>query len=341
MEVDRKNHGEILKNNMILSWFKDEPTSREAFIMKMLSIDTLKKMEIELNKIARPLECAMFDVIINNGSINKYLEELKKFQLDDGGFGFAIEPDLRLASSCPISTSVGIRNALKFEKHPASIVIVKKALEYLVKAYDKDRIGWYAGGKEINDYPHSPWWHWQEDKKMTAIDENWGNPSAELLGYILSYEEYAVGFNFELIRKKAIENIYSITDFVSFHELYCYAYLIEKVDNDFTSSLLPRVEEGISVLVEKDSGSFYRSYAPTPLDFINKKEFTYGISKKLIDLNLDILIERLEQETLLTPHWDWNDEIYKGNMESARNEWKGILTVQAIEKLMVFNRMAE
>jgi hypothetical protein len=307
--------------------------------MKLINIDILKKIETELNKFGRPVECALFDVLINNGSSDRYLKELKKFQLDDGGFGMAIEPDFRLPKSSPMATSVGIRNALKFKENPVSKYIVANAIGYLVKSYDEARIGWYAVGKEVNNFPHSPWWHWNEVEGMTVIDKHWGNPSAELLGYLINNKEYAVGLDLEIIKSKARSNIESIEEFESFHELYCYGYLVESVGDEYRLSLLPNVSDGINAMVEKDPNNFYKGYSPVPLDFINNRQYTYEIPTNIIEGNLDFLIERLETEILLMPHWDWNDELYKGKMKTARNEWKGILTLQALEKLLLFDRI--
>jgi len=52
---------------------------------------------ISLN--ARPLERAQFDYHFASGSLSDVLTELNKFQNDDGGFGHAIELDLRMPLS--------------------------------------------------------------------------------------------------------------------------------------------------------------------------------------------------------------------------------------------------
>jgi hypothetical protein len=287
--------------------------------MKIIKIDVLKKIEKELYEFGRPVERALFDVLINNGSCDRYLEELIKFQLDDGGFGLAIEPDFRIPNSSPMATSVGIRSALRFKEHPVSKSIVAKAIGYLVETYDEARIGWYSVGKEVNNFPHSPWWHWNAEEKMTAIDKYWGNPSAELLGYLIKNKEYTASLDLEIIKRKAISNIESIEEFESFHELYCYGHLLETVE-EFGSTLLSKVTEGINAMVEKDTDNFYRGYSPVPLDFINNRRYTYEMPIDLIESNIDILVDRLESEILLTPHWDLNEELYTGEMKTARNE---------------------
>ena len=103
--------------------------------------------------------------------------------------------------------------------------------------------------------------------------------------------------------------------------------------------LSPKISEGIMTMVEEDPSQWYQSYKPAPLNFINHKNHLYGLPMTLVNQNLDLLIERFENEGLLTPHWDWHDELYKDDMSPARNEWKGVLTIEALEKLILFDRI--
>lgn len=307
--------------------------------MYKINKELLKTIELQFKKIARPLEISYFDVLFNGNSADEYLNELAKFQNDDGGFGKGIESDLRYPFSCALSTSVGIRYALRFEKHPMAEKIIEKSIRYLDNTYDVSRVGWFSVGKDVNNYPHSPWWHWDDSKGMTAIDNYWGNPSAEILGYIIKYEKYIKNIDIEVMKKHAKEHIQSIKKWESFHELYCYSYLIETIENDYSKSIVEKVSEGINVMVNKNIETYYKDYSPVPLNFINDLKFTYGIEDRFIQENVEVLLNRFEHEIVLTPNWDWNDELYKKDMKIARNEWKGVLTIDALKKLLLFDRI--
>jgi hypothetical protein len=45
---------------------------------------------------ARPLEHAQFEYHFRSGSVVALLDELQKYQNDDGGFGHGVEPDVRM-----------------------------------------------------------------------------------------------------------------------------------------------------------------------------------------------------------------------------------------------------
>lgn len=305
--------------------------------MKKLSKTHLKNIETQLKKEARALEIEHFNCMFKGASPEKYIDSLKMYQREDGGFGNAIEPDLRLPHSSSMATSVGLRYLNKLASSPEVEDMINKAITYLENTYDMGRIGWYVADQSVNEYPHSPWWHWDEEKEMTAIDAHWGNASAELLGYLTVYQSKLKHLSLRPLKDQATKNMTCIENFESFHELYCYAYMIEASDE--FSHLLPKVSEGIMTMVEQDPTRWYQSYSPAPLNFINNQDHLYGLSMTLINQNLDLLIDRFETEGLLTPHWDWHDELYKEGMRDARNEWKGILTVEALEKLLMFDRI--
>lgn len=65
---------------------------------------------------ARPLEKSYLEYRFFNEDEKNVLDELEKFQNNDGGFGNAIEPDLRMPYSSPMSTSVGVRYLKEFDK---------------------------------------------------------------------------------------------------------------------------------------------------------------------------------------------------------------------------------
>ncbi len=304
--------------------------------MKKINRALLKKIEEKLQLEARPLEIEYFNYLFKSTGDKEYIKELKTFQNDDGGFGNAIEADLRMPDSSSMSTSVGLRYLLKLESSEEVNKMINKAVKYLEETYNEKRIGWYSVDKTVNEHPHSPWWHWDSEKEMTAIDAHWGNASAELLGYLTISQSK---LSLKDLKEKAVDNIKSIENFDSFHELYCYCFMLE-ASNSF-NDLIEKVSEGVLTVVEEDPEKWYKSYSPVPLNFINDKNYLYGLTMEVVNENLDLLVDRLNLEGLLTPHWDWDNTLYQGDMFNARNEWKGILTLEALEKLLVFDRIED
>jgi hypothetical protein len=57
----------------------------------------------------RLLERRVFDYAFQNGSKDHILTALKAYQNDDGGFGNALEPDLRAPNSQPLFIEFALR----------------------------------------------------------------------------------------------------------------------------------------------------------------------------------------------------------------------------------------
>ena len=58
---------------------------------------------------ARPLDRALFEHRFEGAAAERVIAELARFQNDDGGFGHALEPDLRTPTSSALATELGLR----------------------------------------------------------------------------------------------------------------------------------------------------------------------------------------------------------------------------------------
>ena len=141
--------------------------------MLKLSNKSFFKVSYLLKNNARDLEKYLYEYYFEHGKSEDVVEELKKYQNDDGGFGKALESDFRQPNSSPIATSIGIRLLSEIEETKDIKDIIKSAIRYLEVTFNDKRNGWYAVTKEVNNYPHAPWWHYDEEKDMTIIDKNW------------------------------------------------------------------------------------------------------------------------------------------------------------------------
>ena len=75
-----------------------------------------------------------------------------------------------------------------------------------------------------------------------------------------------------------------------------------------------------------------------PLKFITIGSKNYfGIKPKLIDENLDYLVDRLTADGKILPTWQWDK--YLEQWEISRLEWMGILTLESLLSLLKFYRI--
>jgi hypothetical protein len=189
--------------------------------MRILSEAIFNKLNSYMNKEARQLEKSIFNYYFNNSSSDNILDSLEAFQNSDGGFGQGIEPDFKLIQSSPMATSIGLRYLSKIDNSDRSKNMIAKAIEYLEATFDSERNGWYSVPSDVNNYPHAPWWEFKDDINMTIIDYSWGNPTAELIGYLYKYKEYLHKLDINLLINYAINNLNKRTEFNSEHEIIC------------------------------------------------------------------------------------------------------------------------
>ena len=76
--------------------------------MKILSKQAFTRARDFIYSKARPLERAMFAFHFEGGAVDDVLIALSQFQNEDGGFGQALEPDLRTPTSSALATGEGL-----------------------------------------------------------------------------------------------------------------------------------------------------------------------------------------------------------------------------------------
>ena len=305
--------------------------------MKKLSKTLFEQLNNYMNTDARPLEKSIFNYYFNDSSGDDILDSLEAFQNTDGGFGKGIEPDFKLIKSSPMATAIGLRYLSKLDNSDRAQNMIAKAVEYLETTFDSNRNGWYSVPSIVNNYPHAPWWEFRNDINMTVIDYSWGNPTAELIGYVYKYKKYLNNLDIYSLRNYAITNLNKRTEFNSEHEIISYIHMYNTLDEEFSSQIVDTLKLAVSKLVNLNQSEWI-NYVATPLKFINldSKNF-FGIECKFIDQNLDYLIDRLEEDGKILPTWRWDK--YLEEWEIAKIEWMGILTLEALLSLLKFNRI--
>lgn len=299
-------------------------------------------------KNARPLEQAIFSLIFENGTPQKVFDEILRYQNRDGGFGLGIEPDFHLPLSTPVATSIGLQhlhflNTEYSEKLTPNLKKeieehIEQALHSLIPSFDIDRKGWFAVRQEVNDYPHAPWWHWDENNRQTFVDTAWGNPTIELTGYFYHYrnlipeKQYQDFIQAQL--RRVIEYFTQKTEFNSEHELFCTVRCYWMLDEEQRRMILPNLQKGIKQIMVLDS-SQWEKYVPKPLDFVNHPQKNpFEVPNSEINKNLSWIIQKLTQNGLIEPNWEWRQ--YETFWKASKQYWSGILTQRYLRILKNF-----
>lgn len=297
--------------------------------------EQIRKAEDYIKINCRPLEQTRFDYLFKNGSVDHVIEELKKFQNTDGGFGNGLEPDFLLPDSSPLVTTL----AFQFldEITNANEEIIENAIKYLENSFEKTRKGWIAASKDINDYPHAPWWNWEKEKRQTSIDESWGNPSAEIIGYLWKYQKYLNQLDINKLVAYAINYWNTKTYFDSEHEVYCFIRLYKHLPPEQREKLEKTLITATKQLVTFDPTS-WTNYVPQPIHFAdNPNFFLFDAVKEGIEANLDYLVTSINENGVWSPNWSWGQ--YEAEWEKSKIEWQGILTVRNLRILHDYDRI--
>lgn len=187
--------------------------------MNMFREDYLK-IKNWMYRNGRPIDLARWQYHFENGIKDNVITALAAYQNPDGGFGHALEADSWNPNSSPIQTWNACE--LIFEINcPEDEPIIKGILSYLESGIDFDGEVWLAEIPTNNNYPHAPWWSYNNNVK-----EEWGyNPTAALAGFILYYCDSKTSLykKAEAIAKQAIKRYLSMNQLKDMHELACYS----------------------------------------------------------------------------------------------------------------------
>jgi len=291
---------------------------------------------------ARPLERALFAQHFEGGDVLAVFDELARFQNDDGGFGQALEPDVRTPSSSALATGIALR-MLSELNCPAQEDMVRRAVAYLLHTFDvADRV-WRVVPLDTNACPHAPWWYDEGGSLQQLFDGFLIIPRALIVGSLVHYSELVPGGLLEELiddTVRAIETEESLGEGGG-SDLEYAIYLAESrgLPPHQRTRLVKRILEAIRAAVVSDSAR-WGGYCLSPLRAVRSPQ---ALGAELIrdDLqrHLDYQIEQQTEEGTWEPSWSWGGSDPEA-WEQARIEWRGMLTLDTLTQLRAFGRLA-
>ncbi len=124
---------------------------------------------------ARLLERVIFEYHLYGGSSERILEILRTYQNDDGGFGHALEPDVRAPDSHPLFVEFGLR--ILHECDLRSSEMAYKVCDFLSQHADLEQ-GIPTIFPSSRKYPRAA--HWNNPKaKLPSFDRLRGGLNEE------------------------------------------------------------------------------------------------------------------------------------------------------------------
>ncbi len=283
-----------------------------------------------LQNHARTLDLRLYEHLFEGADGQAVVDELAAYQNADGGFGKALEPDLRLPDSSVIATTVAFQYLEKAGNSDAD-QLIDPAIRYLIDSYDDTKQRWINIPSMADRYPRAPWW----DYSKVLSWAGWGNPSAEVLGYLLQHEEMVNDRAFlNEISRKAVSHLNDIAE-PEQHELQCYVRLYRNAGNDLQEKLHGCIEAHIKQLTKTSPGD-WQGYVATPFTFIDSPDSPFAelFDNQLLRMNAEYVREQIVDGGHWLPTWEWGQ--FEQEWTQAKAEWSGVLTVGNLVLLKEF-----
>ncbi|MCB8942444.1 MAG: hypothetical protein H6658_01585 [Ardenticatenaceae bacterium] len=306
--------------------------------MKLLTQEAQARAKAFIFDWGRPLDQSRYLYHFENGSASDVLTQLTHFQNEDGGFGHALEPDMRMTASSVLATTVSLQILGEIQaasQEPA----VQAAMRYLLASYEPDSEVWPIIPRHNNDFPHAPWWH-DDGNIRRNFGEFRANPRAEIVGYLFAYNDLVPDGLAEKTADAIITHLHTYTDKVDMHDLACYIATVENtaVPATLRQQLLPKLRHSLLATIETDPAQ-WGGYTPKPLAYIHHPDSPFAsLMPEAIAANLDDVITRQQPDGSWPPPWSWA-ESYPQAWAQAQNEWAGILTLNTLKQLRAFDRL--
>ena len=310
--------------------------------MKTLSGDAYLRARDFLKARARPLEQALFDYRFEDGPDTAVLAALAVFQNEDGGFGRALEPDVRTPSSSALATGIAL-SVLKVMGTPYTHPLVSAAVAYLGATFDDERQVWRAVPPDTNDFPHAPWWHDEAGSLAETFASFKVIPRAQLVGLLHHYAELSDATWLADLTEACVTDIESLDDeaFGGGGDTLAYALSLAEtamLAAPYRARLLSRLRDMVPAVVSDDPAE-WDSYVATPLKIAPLPTSPVAaLLHKGLQRNLDYLIEQQAEQGYWEPSWQWGER-YPEAWERAREAWRGVLTLDALTSLRAYGRL--
>jgi len=283
----------------------------------------------------------MFAFHFEGGAVDDVLIALSQFQNEDGGFGQALEPDLRTPTSSALATGEGL-NILKEVDSPGDHPIVRSAVEYLLSSFDGEKKIWRIAAQDTNKYPHAPWWHDEGGSLVITFDGYQVIPRAKIVGLLHHYADLVPEEWLDSITAQTVAGIETITPFGSGggDDLVYALSLAEEVTlaEQFRARIVKRLRTVVPEVVSHNPEE-WGSYCISPLKIVTSPQSPIAdLIWDAVQEHLDYQIDHQTQEGAWDPVWSWGD-FYPDAWQGAKVEWQGYLTLATLMALKVFNRI--
>lgn len=295
---------------------------------------------------ARHIELTLWRYYFEEGSKESVLKALSEYQNEDGGFAHAIEADNWNPKSTPFETYEAISILRGIDYKDAQHPLMQGIIRYLESGDGSDESMWFFTVPSNDDYPHAPWWTYNEEENKT-----------QSIGLTLGLSTFIlenVSKTSTLYKRAdaAVDSILRMLDGEKdFGEMgaTCFCWLLEylKDPKNQRTEDVNRYEDKIIKLINKrierdlDQWIYYR---PRPSEFIKRPDsIFYPGNEEIVQKELEYLVNTRPEGNVWGLTWAWFDNYEKYPKEYAISEnwWKASKAIEKMRFLKAFHWIEE
>nr|SBO93152.1 hypothetical protein BN4615_P2666 [Nonomuraea gerenzanensis] len=282
-------------------------------------MDIVDRAELYLHHHARLIDRLRFEALFRGGSRARVLDVLSCYQNEDGGFGNALEPDLRGPGSQPepVEVAFWILDELDAFDSP----MVPAACKYLSSITTGD------GGvpfvlPSVRDTVRAPWWQSDDNPPGDLI------PTASIVALL---HKHAVTHPWlDAATDFCWSKLYAQGEFEPYAARAAVTFLNWVPDRRRAESEFARLRDAILATVTFDLNA--AGHVHHPLDFAPRPLRLPLFGQDVLDAGLDALLATQSADGGWSGNWPmWTPVV--------EHEWGGYLTLARLNTLRAYGRL--
>lgn len=262
------------------------------------------------------------------GSAEAVIAALRAYQNRDGGFGNALEPDIRCPYSQPVPTEMAL--ALVDETGHADPELIEGIVRYLRQITLPDG-GFPTIFRNAGEYPHAPWWATERDDRPSI------NPTGNIIGTLYKMNLRASLYE-EIWFRKNVAYIWRVFEQEAPHGYHdgiqWITFLQHTPDQERARVYRRKVDDWLRQpgTIERDPHA--QGYVQKVLDWAPQTD-SYSrsfVTPEEVRLHLEALVGQQQADGGWPIGW-------QPPSPAAEAEWRGHLTVERLKTLQSYEAL--
>ncbi|MBO9597665.1 MAG: hypothetical protein J7559_07590 [Cohnella sp.] len=288
----------------------------------------LERAKAFLYKNGRLLDRRRFEYHFEGGSKQAVLDVLRAYQNPDGGFGNALEPDIRCPQSQPVPTEMALQIMDDIDAFDPEIMdgIVRYLREIALP-----NGGFPLVFRSASDYPHAPWWNAERDDVPSI------NPTGTIIGMLYKQKANHAIYE-EAWFKECVDYIWRLMEEArpdGYHDgIQWLEFLRHTPDQNRARRYFAVVDEWLQspATIERDPNA--QGYVHKVLDWAPALGSYAGkfVTPEELNVHLNAVLEQQHEDGGWVISWP-------ALGPGADAEWRGWLTVERLKTLSSYGKL--